>query len=142
MPACAPVCSRLRPAAGAIAAATQQWGANSVQKGNSVNFGAGPNATKGHAALKKMIVDLKTRNTETETKTGKPRPAMYHMEMNHSLEFTDKEHAVLKAYWTTTFAGENRGDAARIAAVGWESNQLVKVNGKWLIQVRDTAPKE
>jgi hypothetical protein len=105
-------------------------------------FGGGANATKGHDALHKMIADLAKRNAETEAKTGKKPPAMYHTAMNPYLEFVDKDHAILRAYWTTTFAGANTGDPARIAAVGWERNQLVRVNGKWLIQVRDTAPKD
>jgi len=105
-------------------------------------FGVGPNATKGHEALHKLVADLRQRNVETEAKTGKKPPAMYHTSMNEYLEFVDKDHAILRAYWTTTFAGENRGDPARIAAVGWERNQLVRVNGKWLIKVRDTAPQD
>ena len=105
-------------------------------------FGAGANATKGHDALRKMIVGLKQNNADTEAKTGKKPPAMYHTSMNEYLEFVDKDHAILRAYWTTTFAGDGPGVAARIAAVGWERNQLVRVNGKWLIQIRDTAPKD
>lgn len=103
-------------------------------------FGGGANATKGHAALRKMMEDLKKNNADTEAKTGKKPPAMYHTSMNEYLEFVDKDHAILRAYWTTTFAGEGPGAAARIAAVGWERNELVRLNGKWLIQIRDTAP--
>jgi hypothetical protein len=105
-------------------------------------FGGGANATKGHAALHKMIADLAQRNKETESKSGKKPPAMYHTSMNPYLEFVDKDHAIFRAYWTTTFAGDGPNTPARIAAVGWERNELVRVNGKWLIQVRDTAPKD
>jgi SnoaL-like domain len=105
-------------------------------------FGVGERATKGHEALRKMITDLAKRNAETEAKTGKKPPAMYHTAMNPYLEFVDKDHAILLAYWTTTFAGAAPGEPARIAAVGWERNELVRVNGKWLIQIRDTAPKD
>lgn len=104
-------------------------------------FGGGANATKGHEALHKMIADLHQRNAETEAKSGKKPPAMYHTSMNPYLEFVDKDHAIFRAYWTTTFAGDTPGAAARIAAVGWERNELVRVNGKWLIQVRDTQPQ-
>src|SRR5690242_18461706 len=38
-------------------------------------FGAGANATKGREALKKMINDLRQRNTENQAKTGVKRPA-------------------------------------------------------------------
>jgi hypothetical protein len=105
-------------------------------------FGGGANATKGHDALHKMIADLRQRNAETESKTGQKRPAMYHTSMNPYLEFIDKDHAILRAYWTTIFAGDTPNAPARIAAVGWERNELVRVNGKWLIKVRDTQPKD
>ena len=105
-------------------------------------FGAGANATKGHDALHKMIADMHQRNAESESKTGKKGPAMYHTSMNPYLEFVDKDHAILRAYWTTIFAGDAPNAPARIAAVGWERNELVRVNGKWLIKVRDTAPKD
>ena len=105
-------------------------------------FGVGANAVKGRDALKKMIGDLRQRNAETEAKTGQKRPAMYHVSTNPYLEFVDKDHAILRAYWMTMFAGDAPNAPARVAAVGWERNELVRVNGQWLIQVRDTQPKE
>jgi uncharacterized protein (TIGR02246 family) len=104
-------------------------------------FGTGPRAIKGRDALYKMVDDLRKRRAENLAKNGKPDPAMYHTSMNESLEFVDKDHAILRAYWTTIFAGDGPGQAARIAAVGWERNELVRVDGKWLIKVRDTAPQ-
>ena len=80
-------------------------------------FGGGANATKGHDALHKLIADLHQRNAETESKTGQKRPAMYHTSMNPYLEFIDKDHAILRAYWTTIFAGDAPNAPARIAAV-------------------------
>ena len=105
-------------------------------------FGTGANATKGQAALHKMIADLRQRNAETESKSGKKRPAMYHANTNHYLEFVDKDHAILRAYYMTMVAADGPATPARVAAVGWERNELVRVNGKWLIKVRDTQPKE
>lgn len=105
-------------------------------------FGAGANATKGRDALKKMITDLRNNSAAQEAKSGQKRPAMYHATLNHYLEFIDKDHAILRAYYMTSFAAETQGGAPRIAAVGWEKNSLVRLNGKWLIQVRDTQPKE
>jgi hypothetical protein len=105
-------------------------------------FRAGASATKGRDALKKMISDLKKRDAENEAKSGKKSPAMYHTSLNHYLEFIDKDHARLRAYYMTAFAGEGQGGAPRVAAVGWESNDLVRINGAWLVKVRDVAPKE
>ena len=102
-------------------------------------FGGGANATKGHDALHKMIADLRKRADENEAK-GQKRPAMFHVSTNNYLEFVDKDHAILRAYWMTMFGPDAPNGSARVAAVGWERNQLVRVNGKWLIKVRDTQP--
>ena len=105
-------------------------------------FVAGGNPTKGRDALKKMITDLKSRSEDNEKKTGaKPAP-MYHMTANSYLEFVDKDHARLQAYWLTSFGAVGQTTPARVAAVGREVDELVKVNGQWLIKVRDVSPKE
>src|SRR5262245_34818327 len=65
-------------------------------------FGVGPNATKGHAALKKMIVDTNDRQTAAAAK-GDARQPMYHMTTNSQLTFTDKDHARLDSYYLTVF---------------------------------------
>ena len=78
-------------------------------------FGSGPTAVKGREALKKMVADLRTRATENEAKTGEKRPRMYHVIANSYLEFTDKDHARLEAYWMTVFADGGPNVAAR----GW-----------------------
>ncbi len=105
-------------------------------------FGSGPTAVKGREALKKMIADLRTRAAENEAKTGEKRPAMYHVIANSYLEFTDKDHARLEAYWMTVFADGGPKVPARVAAAGREVDELVRLNGQWLIQSRDVAPKQ
>jgi SnoaL-like domain len=104
-------------------------------------FGAGANVTKGRDALKKMIDGFRQSNAAAEAK-GQKRPAMYHMEMNSYLEFIDKDHARLQAYWQTVFAGQGTTVPVRVAAAGREVDDLVRVNGQWLIQSRDVAPKD
>lgn len=105
-------------------------------------FGTGANATKGREALKKMINDLRQRNTENQAKTGVKRPPMYHVIANSYLEFRDKDHARLQAYWMTVFAAGGQNTPPRVAAAGREVDDLVRLNGQWLIQLRDVAPKE
>ena len=101
-------------------------------------FGAGPTSTKGTDALKKMIADLKTNRAERE-KT-EPQPAMYHMEMNTYIELLGKDRARHHSYWQTVFAPTGRGAQPRVAAAGHAVDDLVKVNGKWLIKVRNVSP--
>jgi SnoaL-like domain len=104
-------------------------------------FGSGARAVKGTAALKKMIADFRQSGADAAAK-GQPRPPMYHMEMNSYLEFIDKDHARLQAYWQTVFAGQGTAVPVRVAAAGREVDELVRVNGQWLIQSRDVAPKD
>jgi uncharacterized protein (TIGR02246 family) len=103
-------------------------------------FGSGQNSEKGAAELKGMIDGLKKTNAERAAK-GEPTPAMYHVVMNHTISFVDKDHARYDAYWTTMFAAAKQGEAARVAAVGRSVDLLVRQNGQWLIQSRDVAPK-
>lgn len=104
-------------------------------------FGSGPNAVKGHDALKKMIADLRQRAADAEAK-GEKRPPMYHMSANSYLEFVDKDHAHMEGYWLTVFAQQGPNVPVRVAAAGREVDELVRVNGQWLIKLRDVAPKD
>jgi hypothetical protein len=104
-------------------------------------FGSGANAVKGRDALKKMINDLRQRAVENEAKSGEKRPAMYHVNTNSYLEFLDKDHARLEAYWMTVFAAGGADKPSRVAAAGREVDELVRTNGQWLIKSRDVAPK-
>jgi hypothetical protein len=105
-------------------------------------FGSGANAVKGAEALKKMINDFKQRTAENESKTGQKRPAMYHVLCNSYLRFIDKDHAHMEAYWMTVAAAGGASMPSRVLGAGREVDELVKVNGQWLIQLRDVAPKD
>jgi len=104
-------------------------------------FGSGPNAVKGHEALKKMIADLRQRTADAEAK-GEKRPPMYHMSANSYVEFVDKDHAQMEGYWLTVFGQQGPNVPVRVAAAGREVDEIVRVNGQWLIKSRDVAPKD
>lgn len=104
-------------------------------------FGSGANAVKGHDALKKMISDLRQRTADAKAK-GQKRPPMYHVTANSYIEFLDKDHARLEAYWLTVFAQEGPNVPVRVAAAGRDVDEIVRVNGQWLIKMRDVAPKD
>jgi uncharacterized protein (TIGR02246 family) len=105
-------------------------------------FGSGANTVKGRDALKKMINDFRQRAAENESKSGEKRPAMYHVIANSNLEFLDKDHARLEAYWMTVFADGGPKVPSRVAAAGREVDELVRFNGHWLIKTRDVAPTD
>jgi uncharacterized protein (TIGR02246 family) len=98
-------------------------------------FGRGANAVKGREALKKMISDARQR-LDAENKSGKKAPRMYHVVTNPHIEFIDKDHARYYAYWMGALA------AGGTTSAGREVNELVRINGQWLIRVRDVDPQD
>jgi hypothetical protein len=105
-------------------------------------FGRDEKATRGRDALKRMITDMRARNSENDAKAGTTRPAMYHVITNPHVEFIDKDHARFQAYWMTVFAAPGENPPARVAAAGREVDELVRLNGQWLIKLRDVSPKD
>jgi|SRR5688572_15263841 len=103
-------------------------------------FRAGTNATKGREALKKMVDALKEQESAAKAK-GEARPPLYHMEANSWLEFIDKDHARHHSYYLTVSGAGGANTPPRIAAAGRSVNHLERVNGKWLIKLRDVSPQ-
>lgn len=94
--------------------------------------------TKGHQALRDMIVNLK-KGQDERAAAGNPSGPMYHMTMDSFIEFVDADHARHHSYWQTVFGPAKQGDPVRIAAAGYGIDELVRVNGKWLIKLRNVA---
>ncbi len=103
-------------------------------------FGASENATKGREALSQMIANLRA-GRETRAAEGDPAPPMYHMTTDVWIEFVDDTHARRHSYWLT-MNGAGGGNPASIVAVGRGVDHLVKIDGRWLIQIRDVAPQD
>ena len=94
-------------------------------------FGVGENATKGREALRNMIAAFTAgRNSDN------PPPQLYHMTTDTWIEFIDATHARHHSYWITMRAATADAPAG-VAAVGVGVDELVKVDGEWLIQVRN-----
>ena len=103
-------------------------------------FGTGANATKGTAALTKMVADLRASRVANEAK-GVRNPPMYHMTANHAITFVDRDRARVDAYYLTAFGPAGQETPLRVASVGRSVDELVRVNGKWLIRTRNVAPQ-
>jgi len=98
-------------------------------------FGTGATATKGREALSKLVV--------RQPAAGQPaRPPLYHMELNHWIEFVDKDHVRYHAYYLTVSGAMGQDTPARIVAAGQSLDTIERVNGKWLINRRDVAAKD
>jgi hypothetical protein len=95
--------------------------------------------TKGREALNKMIADIGKGQEERRAKGEKL--TMRHFTMNQYLEFTGPATARYHYYHQTIFGtgGATSPDPARIAAAGNGVDDLVKVDGQWLIKYRNVA---
>jgi predicted SnoaL-like aldol condensation-catalyzing enzyme len=95
--------------------------------------------TKGREALHKMIADLGKGHEERRAKGEKI--TMRHFTMNQYLEMTGPATARYHYYHQTIFGTGAAGspDPARIAAAGNGVDDLVKVDGQWLIKYRNVA---
>jgi uncharacterized protein (TIGR02246 family) len=98
-------------------------------------FGRGATAIKGREALKKMVSDARQK-LDAENNSGKKVQRMNHVVTNPHIEFVDKDHARYYAYWMGVFA------SGGVTSAGREVNELVRMNGQWLISVRDVDPKD
>jgi len=99
-------------------------------------FGRGATAVKGREALKKMVSDARQK-LAAENKSDKKMPRMYHVVTNPHIEFIDKDHARFHAYWMGVFAS-----GGNVTSAGREVNELIRMNGQWLIGVRDVDPQD
>lgn len=98
--------------------------------------------TRGHDALRSMITTLAT-GFETRRAAGETIGKMHHFTMNPWLEFTGPATARYHYYHQTVFGtggALNSPTAPRMAAAGQGVDDLVKVNGQWLIRNRNVAP--
>ena len=94
---------------------------------------------KGHDALREMLVGIK-QSQEERRADGETLGEMRHFTMNQYLEFVDETHARYHYYHQTVFGSSASGGSPPVvAAAGNGVDDLVKVDGKWLIQSRNVA---
>jgi hypothetical protein len=104
-------------------------------------FIAGTMSATGPEQLRKIITDIQQRRAEQAAKGEKPAP-MHHIITNSYLEFLDRDHARLNAYWMTVFEGSGPEAPPRVAAAGRSVDELLRLNGRWLIHTRDVTPRD
>jgi len=102
-------------------------------------FGTGANATKGTEALKRLAGG-QPRTPAPGAAAAPARPPLYHMHANHAITFIDKDHARFDAYYITARAAGGQDQPLQVVAVGRSVDDLVRLKGKWLIQVRNVQP--
>jgi uncharacterized protein (TIGR02246 family) len=99
-------------------------------------FTAGQQSIKGREALHKFVADLKKSREDRKAKGENPGGTL-HMTANHRIEFTGADTATVHSYWITMFPAAGPQTPVRVGAAGRAEDQLVRVDGKWLIKVRN-----
>jgi len=95
---------------------------------------------KGREALRKMVVDA-AKSSADRAPDRKPA-LLHHMEGNQYIEFVDRDHARVHYYWITVSGAGPQPPLPTVLAVGNGLDDVVRVNGKWLIQSRQVVAKE
>ena len=89
--------------------------------------------SKGHGEIRKIVTSLVQRRDENTAK-GLPSANLYHVISNVRITFPKPGEAVHRSYWQTVRRDKDGRMVA--AAMGRSEDQLVKRDGKWLIQSR------
>ena len=89
--------------------------------------------SKGHAEIRKIVTNLIKRRDDNRA-LGLPTANLYHVISSVRITFPKAGEAVHQAYWQTVRRDKDGKMIA--AAMGRSEDQLVKRNGKWLIQSR------
>jgi uncharacterized protein (TIGR02246 family) len=103
-------------------------------------FSAGGNATQGREALRNMVAGLK-QGRETRAEAGETVVPLYHMIANSYIEFLGPDQARFHSYWMTMAGAAGQETPPRVLAAGRGVDELVRVNGAWLIKSRDVTPQ-
>jgi uncharacterized protein (TIGR02246 family) len=89
--------------------------------------------SKGREEIRKVVTSLIKRRDDAKAK-GEPTSNLYHVISNVRITFPTPGHALHQSYWQTVRRDKDGRMIA--AAMGRSEDQLVKRNGKWLIQSR------
>lgn len=107
-----------------------------TEDGEFVSPGGG---TKGRAALRDYVLGVAKSRAERRAKGENPTGTL-HMVTNHIITFADRDHATVDAYWITMFPADGAETPVRVGGAGRSIDDVMRVNGKWLIKVRNVAP--
>lgn len=91
--------------------------------------------TSGREALRGMVTGMAENR-------GPDAPDLHHFMANQTIEFTGPDRALVQYYWQTVTRGSPGADAPRLLAAGRGRDEVVRVDGEWLIANRDVAPED
>lgn len=97
--------------------------------------------TTGRDNLRAMVSNMASGRAD-RARRGEDVQPLHHVMSNQSIEFLSPTLAVVNYYWQTVSRGAPGGAAPRMLAQGWGRDEVVKVDGQWLIRSRDVTPDD
>jgi predicted SnoaL-like aldol condensation-catalyzing enzyme len=97
------------------------------------------NQVTGRQALRDMITGMEA-SMRPRRNAGTLTGNMHHIMSNMSIEFVNPNRARVHYYWQTVFGGPGVEPVPRVAAVGNGVDDVVRLNGRWLIESRNVQP--
>jgi hypothetical protein len=94
---------------------------------------------KGRTEIRKLLQEVKDSRAAAQAK-GQTVAKLYHPIFNSHIEFRSKDHAHIDSYWFTALAEQPPNGAPKITLVGRCEDEVVRVDGKWLIKSRNVFP--
>jgi hypothetical protein len=90
---------------------------------------------QGRDGIRALISGVKAAR-EKNTEPGKPVTPTYQSITNMTIEFASADRARVEGYYMALLGTE----PPRVATVGREANEVVRVDGRWLIERRTVSP--
>ena len=93
----------------------------------------------GKEAIRKYVEPVMRSRKQRREAEGTQATATHHVVTNQAIEFTNRNSAVVRAYWMFVMAhGANK--PMTIDSMGSSEDYLIRKDGKWLIRERRVAP--
>ncbi|HUG73731.1 MAG TPA: nuclear transport factor 2 family protein [Steroidobacteraceae bacterium] len=93
----------------------------------------------GKEAIRKYVEPVMKSRAERRAREGVAATATHHVVTNQSIQFIDRDNAVVRAYWMYVVA-HGTGKPMTIDLMGSSEDYLTRRNGQWLIKERRVEP--
>jgi hypothetical protein len=91
---------------------------------------------QGIDELRKIIAE-ESQLRQSQRDSGLSPRTLFHLETNSVIEFTSAVQAQHRAYWLTASRAGDKPEGLTLLGVGSSSDELQKIDGKWLITRRE-----
>jgi uncharacterized protein (TIGR02246 family) len=106
---------------------------------DDARFVAAEGTYEGKQAIRKYVEPVMSSRAARRAREGVSATATHHVVTNQSIEFTDADNAVVRAYWMFVVA-QGTGKPMTVQLMGSSEDYLTRRDGRWLIRERRVEP--